>query len=361
MTFMRDKTNDEVIISGIQQVGIGVPDVQAAFKWYRQRLEMDVPVFSDAGEAALMVRYTGGQAERRHAILAINLNGGSGLEIWQFTSRTPVGPPSPVVLGDLGINVLRIKSADLAATRQNLLDNGADVLTEITPDPAGNPHFLLRDPYANLIQVVPGESWYRRGVKTTGGACGCLIGVSDVAAAQRLYGDVLGYDRVVYDETGVFPDLAALPGGEGKLRRVLLAHGDTRRGGFSRLIGESRLELVQCLERQPRRIFEGRYWGDLGFIHLCFDINGMDAMRRRCEAAGFPFTVDSRDSFDMGDAAGHFSYVEDPDGTLIEFVETHRIPILKKLGIFLDLRRRDPAKPLPGLLVRMLALGRVRD
>jgi len=34
----------------------------------------------------------------------------------------------------------------------------------------------------------------------------------------------------------------------------------------------------------------------------------------------------------MGEASGHFAYVEDPDGTLIEFVETHKIPIIKKLG-----------------------------
>ena len=43
-----------------------------------------------------------------------------------------------------------------------------------------------------------------------------------------------------------------------------------------------------------------------------------------------PFTVDVDHSFDMGEAAGSFSYTEDPDGALIEFVETHKIPILKK-------------------------------
>ena len=33
-----------------------------------------------------------------------------------------------------------------------------------------------------------------------------------------------------------------------------------------------------------------------------------------------------------------------PDGTLIEFVETHKVPVLKKLGWYLDLRKRDPKK-----------------
>lgn len=55
----------------------------------------------------------------------------------------------------------------------------------------------------------------------------------------------------------------------------------------------------------------------------------MDALKQECEDAGFPFTVDSADSFDMGEAAGRFTYIDDPDGTWIEFVETHKVPIAK--------------------------------
>ena len=42
------------------------------------------------------------------------------------------------------------------------------------------------------------------------------------------------------------------------------------------------------------------------------------ALAEECKAKGFPFTVDTGDTFDMGEAAGAFSYTEDPDGTLIE-------------------------------------------
>jgi hypothetical protein len=71
--------------------------------------------------------------------------------------------------------------------------------------------------------------------------------------------------------------------------------------------------------------------------------------------------VDSLGSFDMGEATGSFSYIEDPDGTLIEFVETHRIPILKKLGVYLNLKKRNyPSRPLPNLILRALGLARVK-
>ena len=85
-----------------------------------------------------------------------------------------------------------------------------------------------------------------------------------------------------------------------------------------------------------------------------------------CESKGFPFTVDTKksqegNSFDMGEAAGHFSYIQDPDGTLIEFVETHKVPILKKFGWYLDLRKRDPNKSLPDWIVKTLRFSRVKN
>ena len=148
-------------------------------------------------------------------------------------------------------------------------------------------------------------------------------------------------------------------GAEGRFRRVLLRHGQPRTGPFSRLLGASEVELIMALDRKPEKIFEGRMWGDLGYIHLCYDIRGMSALRGRCLAHGCPFTVDSGD-FDMGEAAGQFAYIEDPDGTLIEFVETHKVPIMKKLGWYLDLTKRDPHKSLPGFMFTAMGWGRVK-
>ncbi len=91
----------------------------------------------------------------------------------------------------------------------------------------------------------------------------------------------------------------------------------------------------------------------------------MDALRRECKEKGFPFTVDSTQkhnlTFDMGEASGHFSYVEDPDGTLIEFIETHKLPVIKKLGWYINLRKRDPEKPLANWILKSLKFNRVKD
>jgi catechol 2,3-dioxygenase-like lactoylglutathione lyase family enzyme len=349
------------VISGIQQVGIGIPDEKQAFDWYRKHFGMDIPIFQEAAEAPLMIDYTGDEVQSRSATLAINLQGGGGFEIWQFTSRDTDPPDFDVQLGDYGIFVSRIKSLNVEKTYQQFQKSGINTISEILQDPSGSSHFFVRDPHGLIFQIVEGCAWFTKGYHHTGGQAGAMIGVSDIEESLKLYRDILGYDKIIYDETGVFEDFAPLPGGQQKVRRMLLEHSEPRKGSFSRLLGPSKLELVSVFDREPNKIFENRYWGDLGFIHLCFDIKGMDALREECEAAGFPFTVDSQDSFDMGEAAGHFSYIEDPDGTLIEFVETHKIPILKKIGWYLNVRKKDPEKPLPNWMIKALKFNRVKN
>lgn len=89
----------------------------------------------------------------------------------------------------------------------------------------------------------------------------------------------------------------------------------------------------------------------------------MKALGEYCASKGFPFTVDScadQSEFNMGDASGHFTYIEDPDGTLIEFVETHEVPIIKKLGWSIHLLKRDRSKALPKFLLKCMKMNKVK-
>lgn len=350
-----------LIISGIQQVGIGIPDVHAAWTWYRKHFEIDVPIFEEAAEANLMLPYTGGKPHARHAILALSMQGGGGFEIWQYTSRTPQLPEFEVRAGDLGIFVCKIKCKNADDTHRHLTRLGAEISGSVSVAPDGNRHFFVKDPYGNWFDVVESNSWFSTNMALTGGVGGVIIGVSDMDRALKFYADILGYNKVLSDNSGSFDDLKTLPGGDRSFRRVKITTASAPKGAFSALLGSSEIELIQLTEERGRKIFENRFWGDRGFIHLCFDINGMAALKEKCEKAGNPFTVDSSNSFDMGEAAGHFSYIEDPDGTLIEFVETHKIPILKKIGWYLDLRKRNPEKQLPTWMLKALALNRKKD
>ncbi len=349
------------LISGIQQMGIGVPNVQEIWKWYRLNFGMDIKMFEEAAEAPLMIDYTGNKVQSRTATLAISMQGGGGFEIWQYTSRNTEKANFEIQIGDLGIYICRIKSKNISKTYEQFKKNGVTIIGEIQKTPAGKEHFFVKDPNGNIFDVVDGDGWFVDTGHLCGGVAGAMLGVSDMEKSLKLYRDVLGYDKIEYDVTGKFDDLNNLPGGDKEVRRVLLSRSNWGKGPFGKLLGPTKIELVQAINYTPRKIFENRFWGDWGFIHLCFDIRNMQDLQKACEANGFPFTVDSKNTFDMGEAGGHFSYIEDPDGTLIEFVETHKIPVVKKIGWYLNLKKRDPEKPLANYILKALRFNRVKD
>jgi len=351
-------------INGIQQLGVGVENLKEAFKWYRQNFGMDILVFDEKAEAKLMLAHTDGQPRERHAVLALNMQGGGGFEVWQHTGKKPALPNFDIQLGDLGIAVGKLKTANIKKAYDVFLNNKLEVLTKIMKDPAGNPHFFMKDVYNNIWEFIQTPEVFSRTNANNGGILGVIIGVKNIDESLKVYRDILNYDQLVYDQTNVFDDLQGVPGAKNNFRRVLLRHSAELTGPFSPIFGRSEIELIQVTDREPVDIFKGRMWGDPGFIHLCFDIHGMNDLRQEVNIKGFPFTVDSAhqgDTFDMGEAAGSFAYIQAPEGTLIEFVETHKVPLLKKFGIYINLRKRPANKPLPIWMLNLFSFKRVSD
>ena len=182
----------EPIISGIQQIGIGNTSVYDTWAWYRKQLGMDLPVFDEAAEAELMLPYTGGQPRSRHAILALNMMGGGGAEIWQYTSREGQPPAQPIAAGDLGINIAKFKSINIQKSHEFL--SAENETSEITQSPDGRQHFYVKDPDGNLIELIQSDSWYKKKISHSGGVVGATIGVSDLDKSIEFYREILGYD-----------------------------------------------------------------------------------------------------------------------------------------------------------------------
>lgn len=348
---------DNYMISGIQQIGVGTTDFRKSWNWYIDMFGVDVKILEDDTVAERMLPYTGGKPQQRHACIAVNLQGGGGFEIWQYSKRKPEPCPFTIAVGDLGVFAAKLNCCDVKAFHRQISAKWQDCTApETLPD--GTLCFYVKDLFGNIFQIIENKKVFINQGKLTGGMAGAVIGVSDMEASVKFYSEVLGYDTILSDTVGIFSPNDPMPESDRKCRRVILK-AQKRKGAFAELFGESTIELVQALERTPRKIYEGRYWGDPGFIQVCFDVTNMKALGEFCASKGHPFTVDScpdGQRFDMGDASGHFTYIEDPDGTLIEFVETHKVPIIKKLGIGIDMSRRNPEKPLPKLLFRLMGL-----
>ena len=348
---------DSFLISGIQQIGVGTTDFRQSWNWYIEMFGIDVKILEDDTVAERMLPYTGGVPQQRHACIAVNIQGGGGFEIWQYSKRKPEPCPFKIAAGDLGVFAAKLNCRDVKAFHKQISAKWQDcTIPETLPD--GTPCFYVKDLFGNVFQIVENKKVFIDQGKLTGGMAGAVIGVTDMDKSVRFYSEVLGYNILISDTTGPFSTNDPMPEADKQCRRVILK-APKRKGAFAELFGDSTIELVQALEHMPRKIYEGRYWGDPGFIQVCFDVTNMKALGKFCASKGHPFTVDScpdGERFDMGDASGHFTYIEDPDGTLIEFVEAHKVSIIKKLGLAIDMGKRNPEKPLPKLLFRLMGL-----
>lgn len=346
----------EQLISGIQQVGIGISNVSEYMIWFKNTLGFDVKIFDDEAKAALMTKYTGGVIHSRRAVLSMNLNGGGGAELWQFTSRETEKPKQAIQLGDLGINAVKIKSYNVAEAHQKL--STKEKCSPLFKTFDGHDSFWLSDQFNNVFQIVHDDYFFNKKKALIGGISGVTIGVSNIEKAIQFYTQCLGISDLVYDVVDSRTDWMNQTR---KFRSVKLQFKNNFTAAFSQLLGNIEIELVQDLDRSPVKIFENRFWGDSGFIHVCFDVVNMELLKKRMSKNQFEFTVDSGDTFDMEHSGGRFAYVEDPDGTLIELVETHKVPILKKWNWFLDLKNRKKQKPLPVWMIKAMGLNKIKE
>ena len=278
--------------TGIQQIGIGIKNVEEASRWYRDHFGFTAQVFDDAGEAALMLPYTKNEVRSRRAILSLNMAGGGGFEIWQYTSRVPVEPTKPIRLGDFGIYAPKLKCPDIQKAYDFLKSNNV-IVTAPAKSPSGEPTFWAWDLYNNPFHLVSSDEWFQKPKHPIGGICGAVIGVSDIKKSIEYYTQVLGFNEVLYNTSGNYTDLPQEQLEVENLSRVLLKKSKPNVGAFSRLLGDTEIELVQATDYTGVKIFEGRDWGDTGYIHICFDVVDMKGLQAHCNLHNSPFTVDS--------------------------------------------------------------------
>jgi catechol 2,3-dioxygenase-like lactoylglutathione lyase family enzyme len=261
-------------VNGMQHIGVAVSNMDKVLPLYRKLFGMDIPFFDSIQPAPLMNVYTRNQTITKRASMVINLQGGCAMEVIQATSFVGVKNKNEFHWGDIGINSIIMKSRDVQNSL-NIIRTLVAECGEMTVRPDDRPVFSLKDLDGNIFQVTSDENWYSNNGHHSGGVLGCVIGVSNIESSLKLYADILGFDKVVYDQSGIFEDWKGLPGGDQRFRRVLLVASKPTGGGFAKVTGSNCIELVQALDRIPKKIFTGRIWGDLGFVHLGLDVKGM--------------------------------------------------------------------------------------
>lgn len=347
-------------INGIQHLGVGTPNLVQSWKWYKSHFGLDIPMFDSVAEAELMKVYTNDKVVNKRAAMIINIQGGCPIEVIELKSEKCQELPRPIELGDLGINAGIVKTNNLKNAIKGFKRLGTPLTNGEVQLPNQECAVYLTDPNSLLFQVIESNDRFWNGPHFTNGVAGCIIGVQNIEQTQAFYGK-LGYDKVVYEAEGVFDDFKGLPGGEHTFKRVRLTQGNAAGGGFGEATGKTWIELIQRLPNHGEFIYKDRIWGDQGFVHLGFDVKGMPGVEKEFTAIGHPFTCDSSNNLHMGKTRVHCTYIEDPDKTLIELIEVYKVPILEKWGVFLDVQKRNPLKPLPSWMLKAMRFNKIKD
>jgi len=321
------------MINSIQHIGIGVEDRESSFEFYGKGMGFSVPISNHTGNCSGVLPIIE-KDETRKVIIALNPYGGGLLEIFQYTSKKPKPPPKEIDLtynGYLfyGLAVKNINKA-LEKVKQH---NGIVICSHDYFTPLQNHNwktavFKDRDGIIVTMLEYPGSRvGHGSGRSKIGGVEYVAIGVSNLKQSLEFYTRILGYDEVVYVYEGTAPEWENLFGKGRKIKRALLRRSAKPHGMFRYFLHGGMIELMEVEGNIGKHNFEGRKWGDIGFMELCFDVNNIDDVLEKVTRKGAEIAVPPYKQ-DLGlNTMATFSYIKDPDGSLIEFADVQSLPV----------------------------------
>ncbi|MFO7964957.1 MAG: hypothetical protein R6U50_13625 [Desulfobacterales bacterium] len=95
-------------------------------------------------------------------------------------------------------------------------------------------------------------------------------------------------------------------------------------GPMAGLLPSGTIKLIY-IEGGGRHIYDGRAWGDVGCMELCFDVSELQGTVAEMEGKGMDIYLPPV-MMNMGTGSkGFAAYIRDPDGTTVELVEVKTI------------------------------------
>ena len=318
------------MINAMQHIGQGVRDVDTTYNFYKGLLGFKVKL-NDLTVASKEMASVIGSVETMRMMMAVNAKGGGIIELIEHKSRPITGLPDDGLYGNYGIleagygvrNIEKVVSGFKAKGVQFLtpicelqLKNGRRWRYAYLKDPDGLPLQLTED-------LQPGASSAPQAA--VHGVTHVGIGVSNLDRSKEFYKSALGFDRLLYEFEGVVPEMEPVAGRPLRAKMAILERSLPPTGPMASLLPRGVIKLYEVLDRKGRHIYDGRCWGDIGCMEFCLDVSDLlstvDAMKKKGIKIYLPPV-----EINMGSGSkGLVAYIQDPDGTTVEFVEVKSI------------------------------------
>ena len=303
---------------GVDHVGIGVADMDAAVEFFGARLGFSTVLFDYTGDLPGLEELTHRQRTRARVVMLaarhVTPLGPGRIKLVQVLTGGGVPPlPPGACYGEIGICEVCVHVRDVRAVHATLLSEGAKELMEpvsatVPPFDIGVDLSYVADPgdgkieileWTGIWQALPGEPRLE-------GVNHVAFGVADMTATREFYA-AFGFSHLVLESNGYFEPMRPWYDREMPLQHMVLVLPGQGAG-------------IEPVRLHPDTLDCRGAWGHRGPMEFAIGVTNLDRAVDQLRAAGTGFRGDPQ-TLDVGTGEWRYAYLDDPDGLYVSLVE----------------------------------------
>jgi catechol 2,3-dioxygenase-like lactoylglutathione lyase family enzyme len=306
------------MFAGVDHVGIGVADMDAALEFFRDRMGFTRVLFDYSGEVPGIEELAHRRRTRaRVAMLAsqhITPLGNGKIKLVQVLEDggTPPLPPG-ACYGEVGICEVCVHARDVASVHRQLLADGCKELMEpvsakVTPFDIGVDLSYVADPGDGKIEILEWTGIWQAlpGGPRLEGVNHVAFGVADMQATRDFYAS-FGFSHLVLESDGFFEPMRPWYDREMPRQHMILVLPGQGAG-------------IEPVRLQPETMDCRGEWGHLGPMEFAIGVSNLDRAFDQLRASGLTFWSEPQ-TVDVGTGEWRYAYFQDPDGLYVSLVE----------------------------------------
>jgi len=298
------------VFRGVDHVGVGVADMEAAKAFYG-RVGFSTVRFDWAG------RVPGPDREARVVMLsnpgATPVGPGAIKLVQVLDGNGPPPAPGGGGWGELGICEICLHARGVTGVHGSLVAAGADSLMEpltasVDPNDVALDIAYVADPWGGKLELIEWTGLWRSlpGPPRAEGVNHVAFGVADLEASRAFY-DRLGFGEMLFESTEFFEPMASWYDRELPDQHIVM------------LLAGQGAGVEPCLLRPLGPDCRGE-WGHLGPMEFAIGVSNLERACERIRELGVEL-VGQPQTVDVGSGEWRYAYLADPDGLYVSIVE----------------------------------------
>ena len=307
------------LFKGVDHVGVGVGDMDAALGWFGRSLGFSQVLFDYTGELPGLEDLTLRRRTRaRVAMLASPFAtpiGPGRIKLVQVLEDGGAPPlPGDAGWGELGICEVCVHARNVPAVHEQLVhargcaELMAPVSAKVTPFDVDVDLSYVADPEGGKVEILEWRGLWRSlpGEPRLEGGNHVAFGVTDMTVTREFYGS-LGFAHLVLESDGYFEPMRPWYPREMPRQHMILVLPGQGAG-------------IEPVRLHPETLDRRGEWGHRGPMEFAIGVSNLDRACAQLRRAGVQFHSDPQ-LVDVGVGEWRYAYFEDPDGLYVSLVE----------------------------------------